>query len=158
MRAGYLGMIVIVGAVLCVAGCATPQGKQLGATSVAPAEGFPLGKLEIDLPSFRTLEDLKAWGSPDHTERHYLFEKGQAKVAVIVVSWGSGDWRDAVFVYAYDQFRGQWNPWALWDTDAKNVQVIFDKRKGTIHVRSGKGVPIFSAQIEALQARRTREW
>jgi hypothetical protein len=159
MRPKQLEVIFAAGMVFCLVGCATPPADHAIAPPVASAEEFPLGSLKMDLRSFRTLDELRASSKPhDETERFYLFEKNQAKAAVVVATWGSGDHWNAVIVYSYDHLRGQWTARSVWNTEARNVRVVFDKRQGTIHVRSGKGVAIFSVQVEALQARRTRDW
>jgi len=151
--------MLTTGMALWTLGCATPREDHTLATPVASAEQFPIGTLEINLRSFRTLDELKASSKPhDETEHFFVFEKDQSKVAVVLATWGSGDHWNAVIVYAYDQLRGQWAARALWDTEARNVCVIFDKRKGMIDVRSGGGVLIFRANIAAFVARRTREW
>src|SRR6267142_7193517 len=141
MRTKHVEMIFVAGMALGIIGCATPREQDPLGTPVAAALVFPLGTLKIDLPSFRTLDELKAWSKPNNeTERLYLFEKGEAKVAVVVATWGSGDHWKAVFVYAYDQLRGQWTARSLWNTEASNIRVIFNKRQGTVDVRSGRDV------------------
>jgi hypothetical protein len=140
---------------LAIQGCATGPKDE----PILPADEFPLGSLTFDLPGFRTLEELKAWQIPlDRSHTFDVFEKDDAKVAVLVVTWGSGDYARTVYVYQFDRLRTQWVARALWTTEAYNIRVTFDQRSGTIRVRSVGGAPIFSANIGALKARRTRDW
>lgn len=158
MRPRHLEVILAAGLVVYASGCATTR-DDAHATNPAAKELFPLGKLAINLPSFRSLEELKTWGKPrDTTERFYLFERGEDKVAIVMATWGSGDSWNAVFVYAYDKLRDMWVARSLWNTEARGVRATFAKRSGMIDVRSGGGVQIFQANISALAARRTREW
>lgn len=152
-----LELILAAALMQLAAGCQT--GRTPPPAIPPAAEQFPLGKLTIDLPSFRTLEELKAWGKPhDETEAFFLFEKGAVKVAFVVPTWGSGDHWNAVMIYAFDNLQSQWIPHSVWDTQARGVRASFDKRDGMIDVRSGRGVLIFRTNISALAARRTREW
>lgn len=97
----HLEVILATGMALCVVACATSREDHAAATPTTPAEEFPLGSLNVDLRSFRTLDELKASSKPhDETEHFYVFEKGQSKAAVIVATWGSGDHWNAVIVYA----------------------------------------------------------
>ena len=158
MRSSHLEVVFIASLALGATGCQTTRIENPPAIHAA-AEQFPLGKLTIDLPSFRTLEELKVWGKPrDETEKFYLFEKGESKVGIVVATQGSGDRWNVVFVYEYDSLRNLWAPVALWDTAVRGVRASFDKRSGMIDVRSGGGVLIVRANISALVAKRTREW
>ena len=153
-REVILGALLLVGAF----GCQTPRREQQSVPHTS-AEEFPLGKLAFSYPSFRTLAALKEWGAPlDETEGFYLFEKGNAKAAVVRKTWGSGDHWNVVVVYAFDDLRTQWVARAFCNTEAQKVRVAFDRRHGVIQVHSGKGESIFSVNIAALTARRTTEW
>ena len=151
--------VMLVGALaLLAAGCQSARVDAQANNEVTSSE-FPLGKLAVEYPSFRTLDELKVWGAPrDATEAFYLMEKGDAKAAIRVETWGSGDSWNAVVVYAFDSLRSQWVPRAVWNTEAKGVRIEFDKRSGMISLRSAGGVFIVQANISALVARRTREW
>ena len=156
-RSTTMNAILALAAVVAIGlqGCAAPPTRQPQSSS----EEFLLGSLTIDLPSFRTLDELREWGKPhDASEAFHLFPAREPKLAVVVPTWGSGDSWNAVFIYVYDEFRHQWYPRALWNTEAKSVRVSFDEKLGVIEVRSGHGHPIFSANISALRPRSTRDW
>ena len=136
-------------------GCATAPTQK----SQSSTEEFPLGNLTIDLPSFRTLDELRTRAKPlDGSEKFYLFPLRDPKVAVVISTWGSGDSWNAVTVYAHDELRRIWVPRALWNTESKGVNASFHERLGVIEVRSGRGAPILSMHISALRARRSTDW
>jgi hypothetical protein len=127
--------------------------------AVNPPGQASVGRLRIDLPSFRTLEELRAWGEPeDKAEGFFLFEKEESKVAVIVrINEGIFAW-NKIIIYEFNAVQNKWVPCAYLDPWAAEVRVSFDKRRGLINIRSSKGVLIFTANIEALKGRDTYFW
>ena len=158
MRAKHVEVMLVAALVLLAAGCQSTRIDSKDSQEAASSE-VPLGKLAVEYPSFRTLDELKVWGAPrDATESFHLVEKGDTKAAIRVETWGSGDSWNVVVVYAFDSLRSQWVPRAVWNTEAKGVRTAFDQRSGMIDVRSAEGVLIFQANILAVVARRTRDW
>lgn len=115
--------------------------------------------LRVELPSFSTIEELKAYGHPgEGVESYHTFEDQGAKVVVIVTGWGSGAVRDGISIYAYDSLTRLWEPVALWDTKARGVRVEFERNSGVIQVLSKKGETIFSLSVRALVAKKSYDW
>ena len=122
-------------------------------------KSYPLGELAIRYSSHKTLEELAAWARPrDSTEGFYLFEGESAKIALCIQSWGSGDHWNAIVIFAFDSLRNQWTPRVVWNAETTGVRAVFDKGSGEVRVVSGKGIPIFQANIAALASYPTREW
>lgn len=158
MFSRYLELVILSVALLGCVGCQTAP-KDIPPPAKAAPEQLLLGKLAVEYPAFRTLEDLKTVVKPlDQADGLFLFEKREAKVAVWIQTWGSGDHWNAVIIYMYDAFRQQWVPRAVWDTETRRVRVTFSKRSGMIEARSGGGTIIFQANIAALAANRSRDW
>lgn len=129
-------------------------------SSLTPATYANSGHgLRVDLPSFATIAELKAYGKPrEGVESYYTFEDWDSKVVVIVTGWGSGAIRDGISIYAYDSLTHLWEPVALWDTKARGVRVEFDKNVGIVRVSSKNGETIFSVSVRALSAKKTYDW
>jgi hypothetical protein len=129
-------------------------------SSLTPASDAKSGHgLRVDLPSFATIEELKAYGKPgEGVESYHTFEDGDSKVVVIVTGWGSGAVRDGISIYAYDSLTHRWEPAALWDTKARGVRVEFEKNVGVVRVLSKNGENIFSLSVSALSAKKTYDW
>jgi hypothetical protein len=158
MRSRYVEVMLASVLAFFAVGCQTVRNDSNGGR-VVPGNEFPLGKLAINLPSFKTLAELEEYGKPrDGTEQFHLFHKEETKVAIIVETWGSGDSWNAVLIYVFDALRSQWVARAVWNTETRGVQVAFDKQRGVIEVRSKTGVSIFTVNIAALTARRARDW
>jgi hypothetical protein len=87
-----------------------------------------------------------------------LLESADAKVAVIIVTWGSGDRWNAVMLYAHDRLRDLWAPRAIWNTEAREVRVTFDKQVAKFDIRSTGGVSIFTGNLLAFSSRTNRNW
>jgi len=159
MFSRFLALIFLTGLGSALAGCRHLAPPESEIKQQVTTNAFPLGKLTFDLPSFSTLEELQRWGAPrNESKKFFYFEKDEAKVVVVVPVWGSGDWFNAILIYAYDPLRSLWRPVAVWNPEVRGVTATFDNRRGIIHFYSGKGAPLLSANIDALRTRRTREW
>ena len=87
MRTKHLELIGFLLVSLCFSGCQTAphDSELLGPAAVG--DEFPLGTLALDLPSFRTLEDLRASYTHVHESDSFnVFEKDGIKVAVLEVT------------------------------------------------------------------------
>lgn len=157
MRSRFLEIVFSAGLSLAVVGCQTSHELDRGDQKLANRQ-YPLGTLTLDLPGFRTLEDLKKFGEPhDETERFYLFEHKGHKLAIIVSAWGADYW-NVVVIYAYDELRQQWIARGLLNPEVKGVQASFDKSNGAIEIRSGKGALILRTHLNVWPPRPTRDW
>lgn len=156
MRSRYLEIVVLSAFIVCTLGCrnnrpAVQLPLQAGSTGAAG--------LSIELPTFGTLEELKTWyHAQAFTQSVQFIENGEARAAVIRAEWGSGDSWDAIYIYAPTGPNHQWVPRAVWNTEARNVEVNYDKALGTIQVQSAKAIPVFPANVSALAARQSRDW
>lgn len=143
---------------LLTAGCQLPSTRKQHVPE-SLSKIFPLGELSIKYSSYKTLEELEAWASPrDSTERFYVFEGDNSRIALCVQSWGSGDHWDAVVIFAFDSLRDQWTPRVVWNTETTGVKARFDRSSGVVRVVSGKEAPIFQASLAALASYPTRQW
>jgi hypothetical protein len=155
MLTRHVEMMLCAAAALGFVGCHTPA-KAPPHTAAAPSEALVLGKLAVQYPAFRTIEDLKqALVDPyQSTARLFLFERGGVRAALCAQPSGGIGWH-ALIVYTFDARREQWYPVAVWNTYAMDVRAVFNKWSGTIDVRSGGGTLIFRVNISALKARAT---
>lgn len=151
----HLEIILVLAAALGVTGCrSTPKAADATVSSYRPP-----GKLSFELPGFDTLTDLKAWYKANaRTKKLYYFEKDKRQAVIVVADWGMGDSWDALYFYAPNGYSKQWSPCAVWDAETRGVRVTFDKQTGMVHVSSGKGVIILSANIVALATPASRDW
>lgn len=151
----HLEIVLLLAAAFGTAGCKCAPKTE----AVAMSSYRPPGKLSFELPGFNTLAELKTWYNANtRTKELFFFEKGESQAVIVVADWGHGDSWDALYFYAPNGYSKQWSPCAVWDAETRGVRVTFDKQTGMVHVTSGKGVIILSANIAALAPPASRDW
>jgi hypothetical protein len=152
MRAGRKIILFAYLTISCI-GCHTVSENT---SPVTPTKGrFSPGSLKVDYYPYRTLDELRRAVVDPYGEDAglYVFEKDDAKVAICKQLWNGVGW-NALIVYGYREDTQSWLPYVVWNTQARDVAVTFNKPTGMIEVRSGGGMLIFQANISALRFRK----